>query len=73
MKSSKSGSAIVEATLIIPCIVAVIITVIYIIIGLYHLVEQNSELHRILLMRWEEDFSVGDFIRKIDLMKGLLI
>jgi len=72
MKNSNRGAALVEASLIIPVIITVIITLIYIIMGLYHLVEQNCEFHHSLLMREEDTFSIGDFVRKIDFMKGLL-
>jgi len=61
----------VEAALIIPVIITVIITMIYINMGLYRLVEQNCEFHNSLLAGTKENYLVGDFVRRIDFMKGL--
>jgi len=61
----------VEAALIIPVIITVIITMIYINMGLYQLVEQNCEFHNSLLVEAKENYLVGDFVRRIDFMKGL--
>lgn len=71
MSNNKRGSAMVEASLIIPVIITVIITIIYIIMALYQLVEQNCELHNYLLERVNETSAVGSFVRRIDFMKGL--
>lgn len=71
MSNNKRGFAMVEASLIIPLIITVIITMIYINMGLYQFVEQNCELHNSLLEEAKENFEVGDFVRRIDFMKGL--
>lgn len=72
MKCSKKGSAIVEATLIVPVIISVVIAILYIVMALYSAVEENCLMHRGLLTVEEERLEIGDFIRKVDFMKGLL-
>ncbi len=69
--NNKKGTAMVEASLIIPVIISVIIMMIYIIMGLYQLVEQNCTLHNSLLEEAKGTSAVGVFIRGIDFMKGL--
>lgn len=69
--NNKKGTAMVEASLIIPVIISVIIMIIYIIMGLYQLVAENCALHNCLLAEGKEASVVGSFIRKIDFMKGL--
>ena len=69
--NSKKGTAMVEASLIIPVIISVIIMIIYIIMGLYQLVDQNCGLHNGLLKEAKGSFAVGVYIRGIDFMKGL--
>jgi len=71
MSNNKRGSSMVEASLVIPVIITVIIAMIYINRELYQLVEQNCEFHSRLLEGAKENFAVGDFVRRIDFMKGL--
>lgn len=61
----------VEASLIIPVIITVIILIIHINMGLYQIVEHNCELHNSLLEEVNETSAVGSFVRRIDFMKGL--
>ncbi len=69
--NNKKGTAMVEASLIIPVIITVIIMIIYIIMGLYQLVEQNCDLHNRLLEEAKQVSAVGGYVRRIDFMKGL--
>lgn len=61
----------VEASLIIPIIISVIISMIYINMDLYQIVRQNCELHNSLLVETNENSAVGSYIRRIDFLKGL--
>lgn len=62
----------IEATLIIPVLISTIITVIYILMALYTSVEENCLIHSTILFGEERNPEIGNFIRKTDLLKGLI-
>lgn len=72
MKLDQKGSAMVEATLIIPVIISTVILIIHILMTLYLTVEDNCMLHRSLLEEASKRQDIGAFIRKIDFIKGMI-
>jgi len=51
-KNGKSGSAIVEATMVFPLVILAVVTLLYILISLYEMSAVQSRMH--LLLRHEE-------------------
>lgn len=62
----------VEAALIVPMIILVIVGIIQINAALYHLVEVNCRNHSAELNAVNDSGELDGFIRKVDFMKGLL-
>ena len=69
---NKKGSALVEASLVIPVILLTIRALIGLITDLYEKTTANYQEHRQEMVREEEEEMMGEAKRMADLLKGLI-
>ncbi len=69
---NKKGSALVEASLVIPVILLTIMALIGLITDLYEKTTANYQEHRQEMVREEEEEMMGEAKRMADLLKGLI-
>lgn len=70
--NNKKGSALVEASLVIPVILLTIMALIGLITDLYEKTTANYQEHRQEMVREEEEEMMGEAKRMADLLKGLI-
>ncbi len=69
---NKKGSALVEASLVIPVILLTIMALIGVITDLYEKTTVSYQEHRQEMVREEEEEMMGEAKRMADLLKGLI-
>ena len=69
---NKKGSALVEASLVIPVILLTIMALIGLITDLYEKTTANYQEHRQEMVQEEEEEMMGEAKRMADLLKGLI-
>lgn len=70
--NNRKGSAMVEASLVIPVILLTIMALIGVITGLYNKSTTSYQEHRHEMVREEEGERMGEAKRVADLLKGLI-
>ncbi len=70
--NNKKGSALVEASLVIPVILLTIMALIGVITDLYEKTTVSYQEHRQEMVREEEEEMMGEAKRMADLLKGLI-
>ena len=70
--NNKKGSALVEASLVIPVILLTIMALIGLITDLYEKTTVSYQEHRQEMVREEEEEMMGEAKRMADLLKGLI-
>lgn len=70
--NNKKGSALVEASLVIPVILLTITALIGVITDLYEKTTVSYQEHRQEMVREEEEEMMGEAKRMADLLKGLI-
>lgn len=70
--NNKKGSALVEASLVIPVILLTIMALIGLITDLYEKTTANYQEHRQEMVREGEEEMMGEAKRMADLLKGLI-
>lgn len=70
--NSKKGSALVEASLVIPVILLTIMALIGVMTDLYEKTTVNYQEHRRVMIQEEEEEMMGEAKRMADLLKGLI-
>lgn len=70
--NNKKGSALVEASLVIPVILLTIMALIGVITDLYEKTTVSYQEHRQEMVQEEEEEMMGEAKRMADLLKGLI-
>lgn len=69
MKNNKKGSAMVEASLVFPIIILLIIAYIYLLINMYINIEEQSLMHKEMIFKNASKNLLSEYMNKIDIIK----